>query len=126
MMIDNPKRWLKAMRFQANYISTSIAGDYCQAMFAADKDTGDPDSPYLLLQPQFEIPDRGACYIETHDRNYAGHFLVRRVEFTPEKLSIEFDRPMDNLIDVTFDLTIADFKKVSRVLKPVRRIKRVR
>jgi hypothetical protein len=22
------------MRFQANYISTSIAGDYCQAMFA--------------------------------------------------------------------------------------------
>jgi hypothetical protein len=53
------------MRFQANYISTSISGDYCQAMFAAEKDPGDPGSPYLLLQPQFEVPDRGECYIET-------------------------------------------------------------
>jgi hypothetical protein len=114
------------MRFQANYISTSISGDHCQAMFASEKDTGDLDSPYLLLQPQFAMPDDVECYIETHDREYAGHFLLRRVEFTPEKLSIEFDRPMDNLIDVTFDLTIADFKKVSRVVKILRPTKSVR
>jgi len=27
------------MRFQANYISTSVAGDYYQAMFAAEDDS---------------------------------------------------------------------------------------
>jgi hypothetical protein len=126
MMIDNPNRWLSTMRFQANYISTSISGDYCQAMFAAEKDPGDPGSPYLLLQPQFEMPDGGECYIETHDRKYIGHFLLRRVEFTPEKLSIEFDRPADNLINVTFAMTIADFKNVSRVMRIIRQMKSAR
>jgi hypothetical protein len=33
------------MRFHANYISTSVAGDYYQAMFAAEEDADDPDSP---------------------------------------------------------------------------------
>jgi hypothetical protein len=126
MMIDNPNRWLRTMRFRANYISASISGDYCQAMFAADKDPGDSDSPYLLLQPQFEMRDGGGCYIETHDRNYIGHFLLRRLEFTPKNQSIEFDRPMDNLINVTFDMTIADFKKVSRVVRILRPMKSTR
>jgi hypothetical protein len=126
MIIDNPNRWLRTMRFQANYISTSISGDYCQAMFAAKMDPGDPGSPYLLLQPQFEMPDGGECYIETHDRKYIGHFLVRRVEFTPEKLSIEFDLPADNLINVTFDMTIANFKKMSRVVRIIRQMKSAR
>jgi hypothetical protein len=42
------------MRFQANYISTSVSGDYYQAMFEAEEDTDDPDSPYLLIQWQFQ------------------------------------------------------------------------
>ena len=29
------------MRFQANHISTSVSGDYYQAMFAAEEDTDD-------------------------------------------------------------------------------------
>jgi hypothetical protein len=107
------------MRFHANHITTSIAGDYYQAMFAAEEDVGDSDSPYLVLQPQFETPDGGEYYIETHDKNYCGHFRLSRVEFTPEKLSIEFDRPMDNVINVTFDMTLADFKKASRVVRTI-------
>jgi hypothetical protein len=114
------------MQFHANYISTSIFGDYCQAMFAAEKDNGDPTNPYLLLQPQFETPDGGECYIETHDRNYIGHFMLRSVEFMPRKLFIEFDRPMHNRINVTFDMTIADFKKASRVVGIIRRLGRAR
>ena len=111
------------MRFHANHISTSISGDYYQATFASEKDTGDPDSPYLLLQRQFEMPDGGECYIETHDKTYIGHFLSHHVEFTPEKLSIEFDRPINNLINVTFEMTLADFKNASRVVNTIRRLK---
>jgi hypothetical protein len=108
------------MHFHANDVSTSISGDYCQVLLAAEKDSDDSAGPYLLLQPQFEMPNGGECYIETHDSNYIGHFQLRRVEFTREKLSIEFDRPMDNVIDVTFDMTIADFKKAARVIKTIR------
>ena len=110
------------MRFQANYISTSVCGDYYQAMFAAS-DSDDSDSPYLLIQRQFEIPDGGECYIETHDEKYVGHFLLRRVEFTSKTLSIEFDRPTDNLISVTFDMAVSEFRKASRVVKIIIQIK---
>ncbi len=108
------------MRFHANHVSTSIAGDYCQALFAAGQDADASDSPYLLLQPQFETPDGGDYYIETHDKNDCGHFRLRPVHFTTEKLSIEFDRPVNNVINVIFDLTIAAFKKASRVVKTFR------
>ena len=79
------------MNFHANYVSTSVFGDgdYYQATFEAEQDTDDPDSPYLLIQRQFEDPDDNRCYIEMHDEKYCGHFLLRRVGFTPQKLSIE-------------------------------------
>ena len=81
------------MHFHANYVSTSVFGDgdYYQATFQAEQDTDDPDSPYLLIQRQFEDPDDNWCYIETHDEKYSGHFLLRRVDFMPQKLSIELD-----------------------------------
>jgi hypothetical protein len=92
------------MHFHANYVSTSAFGDgdYYQAMFQVEQDTDDPDSPYLLIQRQFEDPDDNRCYIEMHDEKYCGHFLLPRVDFTPQKLSIELDRPRDNLVSVTF------------------------
>src|SRR5215471_12064743 len=48
------------MRFHANYVSTSVFGDYYQAMFEAEQDSDDVDSPYLLVQRQFEDPTIGA------------------------------------------------------------------
>ena len=107
------------MHFHANYVSTSVSGDgdYYQATFEADQDTDDPDSPYLLIQRQFEDPDDDLCYIETHDEKYRGHFLLRRVDFTPQKLSIELARPSDNLISVTFAMVATEFAEASQVVK---------
>jgi hypothetical protein len=107
----------RTMRFHANHVSSSVSGDYYQAMFEAEEDTNDPNSPYLLIQRQFETSDGGRCYIETHHENYIGHFLLRRVEFTPERLSIEFDRPSDNLVSVTFSMAVSDFEEASQVIK---------
>ena len=47
------------MHFHASYVSTSVFGDgdYYQATFEAEQDTDDPDSPYLLIQRQFEDPE---------------------------------------------------------------------
>jgi hypothetical protein len=107
----------RTMWFHANHVSSSVSGDYYQVMFEAEKDTSDPDSPYLLIQRQFEMSDGGRCYIETHDEKYIGHFLLRRVELTPERLSIEFERPSDNLVSVTFSMAVSDFEEASQVIK---------
>ena len=76
-----------------------------------------PDSPYLLIQRQFEDPDDDRCYIETHDEKYCGHFLLRRVDFTPQKLSIELNRPRDNFVSVTFAMAATEFAEASQVVK---------
>jgi len=81
-------------------IAVWTAVDYYQAMFEAEQEADDPGSPYLLIQRQFENPDDDLCYVATHDENYIGHFVLRRVEFTLRGLSIEFDRPNDNLLSV--------------------------
>jgi hypothetical protein len=107
------------MHFHANYVSISVFGDgdYYQAMFEAEQDTDDPDSAYLLIQRQFEDRDDHLCYIETHDEKYCGHFLLSRVDFTPQKLSIKLDRPRDNFISVTFAIVATDFAEASQVIK---------
>src|SRR5437868_13454575 len=107
------------MHFHANYVSTSVSGDgdYYQAMFEAEQDTDDLDSPYLLIQKQFEDPDDNWCYIETHDEKYCGHFLLRRVDFGPQQLSIELDRPSDNLVSGTIAMAATEFAEASQVVK---------
>jgi hypothetical protein len=107
------------MHFHANYVSTSVFGDgdYYQATFEAEEDADDTDSPYLLIQRQFEDPDDHRSYIETRDEKYCGHFLLRRVEFTPQKLSIELDRLRDNFVSVTFAMAATEFAEASQVVK---------
>jgi len=74
---------MNVMRFRAKYVSASEKGDYYQVAFenrdaasdAADVH-GPDDSPYLLIQRQFEDPDGGECYVETHEEGYIGHLPV--------------------------------------------------
>jgi len=105
------------MRFHANHVSTSIAGDYYRAMFEASEDSTEPDSPYLIIQRQFEMPDGGKCYIETHNQEYIGHFRVRRLDFRPNGISVEIGRSTNNVIEVTFSLTTSAFEEAVPVLK---------
>jgi hypothetical protein len=109
------------MQFHANYVSTSVFGDgdYYQALFEAEQDTDDPESADLLIQRQFEDPNDYWCYIEMHDEKYRGHFLLRRVDFTPQKLAIEIDRPRDNLISITFAMAATEFTEGSQVVKVI-------
>jgi len=66
---------MNAMRFRAKYVSASENGDYYQVAFentdpASDAEVDGADSPCLLIQRQFEDPDGGRCYVETHDEGY--------------------------------------------------------
>ena len=44
---------------------------------------------------------------------------MRHVNFSPQKLSIEIDRPRDNLISVTFAMVASEFAEASQVVKIV-------
>ncbi len=107
------------MQIHANHVSASVAGDYYQVLFEVNQHIDDPDSPYLLIQRQFEMPDDGECYVETHNEDYIGHFHLRRVEFTQTGISIEIDRPgkKNENIQVTFAMTTAEFEEVAPVLR---------
>jgi hypothetical protein len=109
------------MQFHANFVSadSAVGGDYYQVSFRAEEDTDDPDtdSPYLLIQRDFEMSYGRSCCIETHDERYRGHFSVRRIEFTPVKLTIQLKRPKDNTIYVTYRLTPSEFKVALHVMK---------
>ena len=50
-------------------------------------------------------------------KNTAVNFYLRRVDFTPQKLSIELDRPRDNLVSVTFAMAATEFAEASEVVK---------
>jgi hypothetical protein len=108
------------MEFHASYVCTgnSVGGDYYQASFTLEKDSDELDcySPHLLIQRSFERSD-GSCYVETHDERYRGHFFLRRIEFTPARLTIELARSIDNMICVTFRLGALEFEHASHVIK---------
>lgn len=95
---------MNAMRFRAKYVSASENGDYYQVTFdnrdaASDAaDVHGPDSPYLLMQRQFEDPDGGECYVETHEEGYIGHFRLRSIEFSPSRLLLEIEAGRGTLL----------------------------
>ena len=43
--------------------------------------------------------------------------VMRRVDFAPQKLSIELDRLRDNLVSVTFAMAATEFAEASQVVK---------
>jgi hypothetical protein len=113
---------MNAKPFRAKYVSASENGDYYHVAFENTDPAGDaadvdiPGSPYLVIQRQFEDPDGGRCYVETHDEEYIGHFRLRTVEFSPARLLLEIARDRKNRIEVIFDIGQSEFEEVQRVI----------
>jgi hypothetical protein len=106
------------MRFHAKYVSASEAGDYYQVSFDTEdpgEDRG-PDSPYLIIQRQFETLDDGQCYVETHDHGYVGHFYVRLMNFTRTRLAFEIARKHNTYVEVSCSLDAVEFKEAQRIV----------
>jgi hypothetical protein len=94
-------------KFHAKHVSASESGgEYFQVLFEAKKDS---NKAYLLIQRQFEMPDRGFCYIENHAHSPCGHFIAKAVlsrnEFHlqvlgEERWNISFDLDNDGYEDL--------------------------
>ena len=112
------------MRFHAKNVSVGESGDeYFQVSFDCEPpgvDDFDPsvhDSPYLVIQRQFEDDDGGVCYIETHDHyTYTGHFPLRLLEFTPTRLAFKIAGTNHNYVEATYGLDAKRFDDVQRIV----------
>ena len=106
------------MRFHAQRVFASAAGTHFQLSLGpeeSDEKEFDPyeeSGPYLLVQRQFEMPDRGRCYIETHDEGYIGHFPLRLTQLSRTRLAFEILRKTDNHVEVSFALNASEFEEV--------------
>jgi hypothetical protein len=113
------------MRFHAKYVFAAESGDYYQVSFETE-DPGDdatdppgPDSPYLIIQRQFEMPDGGRCYVERHDHGYVGHYRLKLIAFSPTHLVVAIERKSDTHVEVTYALDAAEFNEVQRVMNMI-------
>jgi hypothetical protein len=77
----------------SNVTVASSGGEYFQVSFA---DKEDSDDAYFLIQRQFESPDRGHVYIESHQRILCGHFKIRKAELRRDHAStpVKRNRPI--------------------------------
>jgi hypothetical protein len=101
------------------YIHVSIAGDYYQVLFEEKKDNGSSeitDDPYFLIQCQFEMYDGGEMYIESHDENYIGHYLIREAILQKNKIELELERPKYSKVEINFKATDSEFDELSNAL----------
>jgi hypothetical protein len=109
------------MQFRAPVVAASANGDYYQLWIGPeeqDDKEADPyevRGPYLIVQRDFEMPDYGCCYIETHDEGYIGHFPLRLTELSRTRLSFEIVRTANNHVEVSFALNASQFEKVRRI-----------
>jgi hypothetical protein len=110
------------MRFHAKYVSAAEAGDYYQVSFETEDpgdDTTNPpglDSPYLIIQRQFETPDGGRCYVETHDQDCVSHYRLKLIAFRPTQLVVAIERKSNTHVEVTYALDAVEFNEVQRVV----------
>jgi hypothetical protein len=110
------------MRFHAKYVSAAEAGDYYQVSFETE-DPGDDatdlpglDSPYLIIQRQFETPDGGRCYVETHDHGYVGHYRLKLIDFSPTHPAVAIEGKSYTHVEVSYALDAVEFNEVQRVV----------
>jgi hypothetical protein len=100
------------MKLTLDQAHVAESGDYFQALF----ESADENGPYLLVQRQFEDPDGGYCYVETHDMEYSGHARVRTALLGRNSFAIELSRKSLGRIEVTFNITQDAFDELQRVL----------
>ena len=102
------------MKIRLNHVSASESGDYFQVLFQAEEDG---DGPYVLVQRQFEFPDGGLCYLESHDEDYIGHFKVVRAALARTRFFLELQRKPGAEVEVTFKTTEQNYNDVVRIMR---------
>jgi hypothetical protein len=102
------------VKIRLDHVSATESGDYCQVLFEGAEDG---DGAYVLIQRQFEFPDGGLCYLETHDENYVGDLEVARASLARDRFWLELRRGRATEVEVAFEATDQEYEDVARILR---------
>jgi hypothetical protein len=103
------------MKLQFKTVSVTISGDYYQIMF--DDDLNTDDEPYFLIQRQFETPDGGLCYFESHLDELIGHCKAKHVSLSKNKLYLTYGKKQPRKIEISYGLDCSEFQYLASTLK---------
>ncbi len=103
--------------FSLPYVSVANSGDeYFHVSFEERKDGSVDDGPYILMQRQFESPDGGRVYVESHQRNLCGHVRITRATLSSGLLRVGLGgRPPRN-VEIRFDANPRRQRQLARML----------
>ncbi|MGI9284431.1 MAG: hypothetical protein ACR2P1_03530 [Pseudomonadales bacterium] len=100
--------------FEFKTVSVTKSGDYYQVLFHDGLDTD--DEPYFMIQRQFEFPDGGVCYFESHDEDLIEHCKAKSALLSTNALSISYGKAQHRNIDITFGLQDTRFQELASTL----------
>ena len=89
-------------------------GEYFQVSFADEKES---EESYFLAQRQFESPDYGQVYIESHLPMLSGHFTIRRAELARGLFRLEIMCQPPETVQIRFQANKTQFNRLKRVLR---------
>src|SRR5260370_31149136 len=78
---------MSTKEFRCEFVSSSAAGDCCQVMF---EEASEGDGVYVLIQGQFEFPNRGKRYVETSDPDLCGHYVIQNAQLTRNRFRFSY------------------------------------
>jgi hypothetical protein len=103
------------VKIELDHVSASESGDYYQVMFEGE--LNQEEGPYVLIQRQFEFPDGGRCYVETHDQDHSGHFKVAQAELHRNRFFLKLAGRKGAGLEVAFKTTAKNWREIVRVLR---------
>jgi hypothetical protein len=100
--------------FLKHVSAAESGGEYFQVSFADDEES---DDRYFLVQQQFESPDHGRLYVESHLRALSGHFRIRTAELERGLFRLEIRCQPPETVQIRFQADETQFNRLKRVLR---------
>ena len=98
----------------ANVSVSSSGGEYFQVHFSDEQDN---DDFYFLIQRQFESPDGGRVYVESHERMLCGHFKIRNAELRRNVFRLEIVCQPPEAVQIRFKAGARRYNELKTVLE---------
>lgn len=106
------------MNFECEHVSAGSAGDEIfQVLFESVEEQY--DEPYLLIQRAWleeNESEFSPVYVETHNRDLIGHYPTVEAVLTRNHLTLRLPSPANEVLNVDFKISDANFREVSRML----------
>ena len=97
-----------------NVSVASSGGEYFQIHFS---DKQDSDDTYFLIQRQFESPDGGRVYVESHEQMLCGHYKIRNAELRRDVFRLEIICQPPETVQIRFQASPTRYNQLKAVLK---------